>query len=557
MRSLSRLRPPSVFFRLACLLLCAATSALSADDAAVALAFQVGNHRVSPYQLEKYFRRFTEAETRQNGAAPSPERLQTWLNLFLSQHVVIADAYALGFGERADVRRTVETMERHMLTMSHGPYYQSLYAQSPLTSQRVENLYAQSGAVVNALIVRFPNRGAAEAALGADFAAQSAEEKRLRLVRSATAADVVARDGPLGWPFEPFPELADVLAGAKSSETLGPLPADQGVYAIHVRSAQRRTLPSPQPAPGFASYAQRYEERRAVLRRRGQVLQAAQFTADPAAAAKLLEGVKKHPASDARISSEVAAGVDAPLARYRDGDVLREVTAAGFAAYFNDQYLRPLPGSPQDLIELVKDQVVAEFDLKEAHRAGIDQTQQFLQDREGFTHFQVLDSYEKEKLLPTLPVAEAEIERYYREHPAEFARVTRVQVRLARSSGNEPPPPEAAGSLMEIERDQPMPGLENLHEVIFALPEHQSLGPLPTAHGMVRIRKEKNLATGTTPLANVARQIAAKLQRQRLDEKERELAVELSRRYPIIDKIDYRKLGLSDASAAPWSPNPR
>jgi hypothetical protein len=255
-------------------------------------------------------------------------------------------------------------------------------------------------------------------------------------------------------------------------------------------------------------------------------------------------------------------GADLPLARYRRNGSQYTITIKSFVDRFNEQYVRVLPHSVQDIVDATKDYVLEEFDLEEAHQRGVDRQPQFVEDRTGFMNFQILDAYEKERIAPTIHIEQSELDRYYRDNIAEFTRVTRVELEINHFATAE----AAAKSLdqrgivgtpssakrVELDRDHPIPALAQLQELLFSLPAGQTIGPIPNEGEFLIVKKLKDIVRSPQPEDAVKDQISKKLMRGKMDRKECELARELVVNLPVDDHVDYRKFGIDPLGVAPW-----
>jgi len=531
-------------------------------------ALRVGSLEVPTYLFDKFHRRFVDAERQRLGHPPDEAACKAWLEGFACRQVAVARALELGYGERPEVARIVRRMERTVLTQPGGLLERSLDDPAPIATERLERLYAASAVELDATLVRFSDAAAAAAALGADFERVAPDEKQRRLAGCRGQDGAVWHDGPLVWPFESLPELDESFAATAPGswfERRGPT----GVCVGFVRAVKRRPQP-PLDAGGrdrFAAFARQVGNRRQALVRRAGQLAHAHLVLNPDAVAALQLRLSTLPEATSQIPVSAADGGE--LFRFELEGATTVVTTEDYGRHFNALFIRRLPRTAAELRAGVEDFVLEELDVREARARGLDRTPQFVEDRQGFAHFQALELFEKEQVLPGSGLGETEIERYYRGHPAEFTRTVRVRGRLvtfregeaaARWAAGGPVDAEAlraaggAGELCEVTRERGVAGLEELRNVMIDLPAGQRLGPLRRGADFVVFLKEEVLESGLIPLADAAPSIRATLERAYLDTAERRLATEWSRRYKIDDRIDPARYGVTTRLDLPWRP---
>jgi hypothetical protein len=119
--------------------------------------------------------------------------------------------------------------------------------------------------------------------------------------------------------------------------------------------------------------------------------------------------------------TDVAALADLPVATYvREGES-RRITAVDFVHDFQQGVARLAPRDAASLQGQIEDIVIAEHDLGEAKRLGLEQMPQFLEDRRGFALIQALGLYEQEVLLPRLAISPDDLRAYYEANRARYA----------------------------------------------------------------------------------------------------------------------------------------
>jgi len=101
------------------------------------LVLRVGAADISRYAVAKHIAQF-----RRSVPNTSAEGFQNWSGLYLARQVMIAEALRLGYGERPEVRRIVETMERQILTQPSGPLYAKLAPPDEPSEEALRRAYA-------------------------------------------------------------------------------------------------------------------------------------------------------------------------------------------------------------------------------------------------------------------------------------------------------------------------------------------------------------------------------------------------------------------------------
>lgn len=179
--------------------------------------------------------------------------------------------------------------------------------------------------------------------------------------------------------------------------------------------------------------------------RRVRLLQECRFSASSETLASLLAALTP-PFHRGLLPAEadVAALGPAVIASYEFEGTHREITAADFVRDFRQGIARLAPRDLAGLREQVEDMAVAEHDLAEARRLGLDRTPQFLEDRRNFALIQALGLYEREVLAPQVPVADEEV----RAGQAQLDRFTPAGARLR------PEEQAAAGVRRRLQREK-------------------------------------------------------------------------------------------------------
>jgi hypothetical protein len=88
-----------------------------------------------------------------------------------------------------------------------------------------------------------------------------------------------------------------------------------------------------------------------------------------------------------------------------------------FVGRFNALFVRHVPESADEVIGQAADFVVNEMDALASRVQRLDESPQFVEDRTGFTGFQILEAFENEVVKPGIVVRQQEVETYRAEHP--------------------------------------------------------------------------------------------------------------------------------------------
>ncbi len=533
----------------------------------------IGKHAVSFYLLNKYYQRFILTFRSERQRPPNIDETKAWMEHFQAQQIVITEAEFLGFSERPEVKRTVSRMERHMLVRPGGPFFQKFATSRIHSEDELRRIYATSAREIDGLFARFRDEHALEDALDKDFAAQSAEEQTHRVRESRKREDTLVFEGHLGWPYEPFSEIASVLSAAECGRWIRYSDPNCGLYLLLVRAVSMRPQDSFEHSrPAFERIVNDVDANVARKRFRIQQLLQSELALDTAASEQVFHLCRDVPISSANLPEiQNAALAATTFFRYWDGAKTIEVSVDAYRRWLNDKIVRRIPNSATDLRESVEEYVVEELSLRSMRAEGLDTDPQFSEDRRGFTALQALDLYEREVLAPQLKIDKDDIERFYSLHLTEFRRTTRVGGRLLTfdssknaaaciqgfMNGDRAIPNRKTAAVsdcyVEITWDHPVRGLEMIQDEIMQSPNGSVLGPLSYGQFYLVFVKVQNMETGVMPLAMVENAIRGRLLREALDAREQELAVEFALRYEVEDHIDYSRFGLRMADVrSPW-----
>lgn len=537
----------------------------SAIDRTIVL--KIGPHELSAYGLEKNFNRFHGGRP---AGAVSGQALQDWFRLFLAQQAILARAVADGYLERPEVTAMVERMATHMLTQTEGPYYATL-APPELDEAELEKLHARTANVRHVVLARFRDAAEADRMLGADFRARSETEKTQWLRAASMRPGVVWHDGPLAWPYEPFPEVGEALEKLAPGEWLYGVEGEEGHSVAQVRRIETRSLPAFAAArEQFARFVRMIRKVRAQRQHRTRVLREAEFASDDAALARLAARLREVPldaATGAILPAAVAPIGELRLFSYTQAGAREAVSVARFAEYFNQRFVRPRTLELEALRQAAADMALANLDLAAARALGLDRTPQFEEDRKNFRNYQALDWFEKERLRPGLAIDEAAIAARYEAQRARFTQPAKAGARrlvfadwadaarfLDRHRGGAAGPAiqPLEESEVEIDRGAPPAGLENLTEPLLRAAPGAVFGPLQQGEQALVWLRGATLREETAPLASVAAALRQELERAALDAKEIALAREFAAAFAVEDRIDYARYGVDPATVAAW-----
>lgn len=531
------------------------------------IVLKVGPLELSAYAVEKNVNRF-----RGGGGRRSTEALRDWFRLFLAQQVIVAKAWEEGYFKRPEVTEMVDRMAAHMLTQTEGPFYEALYGPEQ-TREELAALYARTAEVRDAVVARFRDAAAMEAALGENFRVQPAAEKLARLARLRERDSTAVHEGPLTWPYDPFAEIGDALEKLPAGEWLDGESAPEGYYVVHVRTVERRTLPDfATAADNFSKFARMTQKFRVQRERRAKLLREAGFAFEPKIAERLVAGLRAHRTSEtAEISRDVLEGIaDEALFSFAVAGERRVVSVAEFATHFNQRFVRRLSLDVNAIEGNAREMAMGVLDLIEAKARGIDREPQFVEDRKNFLNYQALDWFEKERLLPEIDIAEQAVAERYAANVARFTQPVEVRVQRflftdtaaaqdfrmrqrqagkVTTDGRE----RAAISEVVVTRETPIAAIEFITDMLLRSEPGATFGPFKQAEGAVVLVRGATLKTETQPLAAAAPALRRELERAALDARVIALARALAPSFAIEDRIDYARYGFANGVDAPWS----
>lgn len=532
----------------------------------------IGAHTVSHQSLEMNLQRFTGARLQQERPA-SPEEIRRWFEEYLVQQVIVAEAYAQGFDRRTEVTEAVERMERHMLTQVEGPLYQTLLGNPAVSPERIGELYAQGGKVPSIVAARMPNARAA--LLDAAEWLASTDDQRTEILRRLDQEEGVATffRGTLPWPFDAVPELDELLVDAELGKWLRQK-AGGLTTVVLVRASETPDRPSLEEMGGsFSRFACHNERLRLRRERVARTLMATEFVAFDDVALRLAALLRGLPSPDVEIPPAAFAAVESEvLAEYRDCGQLARITVGQWLRYYNRLYLRSIPRTAAAVMLSVQDLVATEYDLREARARGLDRTPQFVENRNTFRALQVLDLFERETLLPTIVVSEAEIHEHFDARRAEYSRPVGARGRVhefadaaaARKWLRSQSPTagsetwfgsRSVGREVVVTADRPLLGAAGATNILLNLPDGRCFGPVSRAGGGVILFQKAETQRQVRPLEEVARSIQERIAREKLLVEEWRLAAEWCRHLAVRDAIPYEALGLTTLPGRPWQPD--
>lgn len=534
------------------------------DSLDTSIVLQVGANNVSRYGIDKNLAR---SGLRSDSGPSIAEAKQRWFELFLAKQVVIAEALALGYDQRPEVAQLVETMERHMLSQSRDPAFVAGRSVEPVSEDRLRQIYYQLQIVATVVGVRLSN-AEWNAWKGEKWSGFSSAEKLQRLTDLGRSATDFYR-GPLPWPYQPFPEVENELKTAAAESWIEHTERDT-TTVIYIVSVDNKNLPTfEKRPPHFDTFAREQLQQNAVRARHSALLAGAAVQLDRDMGAKLAKILAALPPQTPEISREAVESLrSGSLAVYQRGHDTVVVTVEDWRAAYNRQFVRRLPRTLQALFENVRALIAADLDVVEARKQGADQTPQFVEDRRNFLHYQALDLFEKEKLLPRIPVSEDNLRNYYSAHANNFAQPIAAECVALRFETQEKAqdwlkqyqaaPREALTSPqifeqteIHVSQEKGVPELLSASDAILHLPVGGLFGPVPSSRGWIVVVK-RSTETAPLPYDAVSGKVRALWIRQSLDEEELTLARELCKKFKVRDTIPYAVYGVSDALARPW-----
>ncbi len=400
--------------------------------------------------------------------------------------------------------------------------------------------------------------------------AATADERRRALEHQLARIVIIAK--ALDQHYDRRPEVlevVDTMAATILTQDDGPLyahlipppaPTEAEILAEFARSAPSSlsgTGPDAAVRARIAEVLARKQRESAIRALREQRLRAAGFAFDRSVAEQLLPRLGPHFNAEARLPEVALADAAASLASYSLDGHRCHLTALDWLRRHNRGFIRMRPRSLNDLEVSVRAMIVAELDLAEAQKRGLDRAPRFLEDRRNFLYLQALELFEKERLAPSIVITDGELESCYGEQAHRYRRTVAAWVRI------HPSPPEAAGSPMvpssevRVAPDAPLAGAERLTTYVLRLAEGGFIGPIQTAFGNVRIEKLRN-ESEPVPFAEVAEHLRAQLLRGKLDLLIRENARSWAADLGVEDLLDPVQFGVTGTVERPWDrvPNP-
>lgn len=556
-----------------------ASASPSASEVDTTIVLRAGAVDVSRYALEKQHHQFVAQTTQEGRPPPDLATTARWLDVFHARQLVTAHALTLGYGTHPEVLRIVDTMERHMLSQSEGPYYHSLYAGPPAPDAReFDRHLAASRRELDLVTLSFP-AAARDTLLGSAWETATDAERLARLAAlgataAAPAPDAQYFDGWSAWPYPPVDHATTTLVstrvGAWLETSVDAFPEPR-VAVIHVR-AERLQPPPKDEAAARQSFARSFEQhRKRQIRQthRARTLRAARFAFDPESADGLLAALAALPPGTIELPpTALSPRPDAPLCHYEDETGGRTVSVAAWAEAFNRLFLRKIPADLAALTRGAEDLVLARLDEAEARRLGLDRTPRFMEDRRNFHYAQVLDLFERERLAPGIDLSDGTVAAYHSAHAAEFAPIPSATVRrlrfakeetaaewtrlaavgTAHREGNEAPAPPAPleETMVEISARRPLPDAPQVTFFLLNAREGERVGPLRVGSDHLVFVKASPTRQAVPTLAELEAEIRRRLTREALDARLLALARELAPTIPCEDHIPYQRFGLPD-----------
>ncbi|MFA5262879.1 MAG: peptidylprolyl isomerase [Opitutaceae bacterium] len=521
----------------------------------LAVALRVGTRETSGFLVDKYYNRYAEGERRQKQRALAPEESRNWLKRFVAQQIIMAHAESLGYFTRPEVRATVARMERHMLTQAAGPYYQRLLESAPpLSETELKAIYEKRAQVFDCMIVRFGGEPTLPA-LGEDFERIPLNEQTRRILHCAEREGLQMMDGTFSWPFAPFMEIADIPGAVQPGRWIKHHDPSRGIYYVLIRNLKTQPIGDySSNRLGFQMFIKRMNPMILQRRRHCELIMSSSLSLCRPTADRFLEFCRNLPPNTGTIpQSDNGHLASEPLFLFKlDGNKIT-ISVDAFCRNFNDQFTRRIPLDLPSLRQDTEGMAVEEMDFRAAQALGIDQTAKFVEERRGFEGFQVLDLFEKEVLIPKIEINRSDIDRYFQEHAADFRSVTKIHGRFLRFDTLEKAAAWRKGASvapttdekLDLGAEKPIAGLEYLQQQFMKMPEGATMGPIKYDQSGIIFIKLKNVEEGLPPIETVRDKIREVLTRQALDEKELQLAAELSTHLKIENHLDYARYGVS------------
>jgi hypothetical protein len=213
---------------------------------------------------------------------------------------------------------------------------------------------------------------------------------------------------------------------------------------------------------------------------------------------------------------------------------------------------------------------VAKQDYSDALAAGVANQARFSEDRTNFRNYLALELYEKEKVRPGVAVTDEQVEKYYHSHREAYLEPDKIEGLLLSfrtsdeaiayiqqvQSGGDADRKNAIiqGTKIALTKDNIAQFLPVLPWPLVADSTAKVIGPLPLPDGKeYRVwKREAVVESSLKPLALVAPQIRAALERSLLEKREAALAHDLALKLAVNDHIDYKRYGINSEILKPW-----
>lgn len=408
-RTLSLNKAPIALSILASLLL--VSPGQSEVDTSIVL--RIGEMPVSRYILEKnldIYNRFIKPHSEHD---TQPAEFNAWLESFIAKQTIIAKGRELGIHERQDIQETVLKMEKHMLSSPDGPFYKSLY-NPEISEGQILSETSHSKTAYNISAAHFQNREEAISILGKDFF-ENTTSSRCKSVSNLTPEEgrLLDREN-ISWPFEPLRGLFEQICNHDSpSSRLFESESPTGLTLAVVNS----TFPADNiPSPDRVAQYLKWRDTTTFLEsRRLKLIKDHSIKVQTEPLSLLYNAIREQPSTDSTIQiKSIEQFSHLPLLSFDLDDNTIKITVRSYTASYNNAFERILPNSLEELRTALENFAITEIDYWEAKQSGIDKTNKFTQDKLNFLNAQVLDAYQREYILPTIKVSEAEIEEFYR-----------------------------------------------------------------------------------------------------------------------------------------------
>jgi hypothetical protein len=195
------------------------------------------------------------------------------------------------------------------------------------------------------------------------------------------------------------------------------------------------------------------------------------------------------------------------------------------------------PRNAIDVRTQVEDFVVAEYDLAEAKRLGLDHTPQFLEDRRNFALNQALALYEQEVLSKIISIQSDELTTLYQtdlqrySSPVEVTGTLFIYLDAEESSFPRLPLWHPDGSVSGsqpdrvidptvVRRDDPTSSIGIPYAFLVSLPVEGRLGPFPYRGGHAVFLKRAVGALVPRPFGQVEPELRSELRREKIKDAE-------------------------------------